>query len=147
MRERADKPRRWPAFASAFVCAVVLSTAVLAQSDADRAPDRELTLPPRLESSNPGTRSRIDESAAAVSEDDIEEVIVVREQPWRLPDLGSEWRANEADRGDSGDRIEVKLLPLFDPETLPPERNLFLVNSEMRRVGYIEIFRLRFGRR
>lgn len=147
MRERDDKPRRRHAFAAPFVCAVVLSTAVHAQSDADPAPDRELTLPPRLETSAPGTRSRINESTSAASLDDIEEVVVVREQPWRLPDLGSEWRANEADRADSSDRIEVKLLPLFDPETLPPERNLFLVNSEMRRVGYIEIFRLRFGRR
>lgn len=133
---------------SATIVGASLQIAPVAGQDTGiAAASEDLTLPPRLEDTTPARRSRLAEPPAPATEGPIEEVIVVREQKWRLPDLGSEWRAREAESAATSDRIEVDLFPLFDPERLPPERNLFLVNTEMRRVGYIEIFRLRFGRR
>ena len=71
--------------------------------------------------------------------------IVVVGQGWRLPDLGSAWRARQAeDAGKAG----VTFLPLYDPAK-PQQQwsNPFLLNREATRVGYIELFRGRFGRK
>jgi hypothetical protein len=135
------------AVAAAIAAALAHIMPVASQETGNATPSEDLTLPPRLDGATAARASRLAEPPAAAPEDPIEEVIVVREEKWRLPDLGSEWRARAAERAAASDRIHVELFPLFDPERLPPERNLFLINSEMRRVGYIEIFRLRFGRR
>ena len=76
----------------------------------------------------------------------MEEVLVVRENPWRLPDLGSDWRATREDIPKTG-RITARFLPLYDPEAEQPIRNLFPVNRELERTGFIEVFRVRFGGR
>lgn len=78
--------------------------------------------------------------------DDLDEVLVVG-TPMRLPDLGSTLRAQREAEEDQG-RIAVTFLPLYDPEA---ERGgiddpLFR-NREMERVGFIELFRIRFGHR
>ncbi|HEY3516523.1 MAG TPA: hypothetical protein VGL98_05700 [Gammaproteobacteria bacterium] len=77
-------------------------------------------------------------------QDGTEEIIVIG-QGWRLPDLGSEWRARQQEAERSG-RFTATLLPLFDPER-PPQRTDFFTTGEQRRHGSIELFRLRFGRR
>jgi hypothetical protein len=133
--------------AAASFCAALSGPVADAQVDPKPAADDDLLFPPRLENSTPATRSRISAAPTAPSPSDMEEVLVLGEQQWRLPDLGSEWRAEQAEAASNNDRIKVELLPLFDPASLRPERDLFLVNTEMRRVGYIEIFRLHFGRR
>jgi hypothetical protein len=73
-----------------------------------------------------------------------EEIIVIG-QGWRLPDLGSEWRArqNEAERSR---RFSATALPLYDPAS-PPQHTDAFTSPEQRRHGYIDLFRLRFGRR
>ncbi len=76
---------------------------------------------------------------------DVEEIIIVG-QGWRLPDLGSEWRARQAEAARSG-RFSATALPLYDPGRPPLHENGFLASHEQRRHGYIELFRLRFGRR
>lgn len=80
--------------------------------------------------------------------DDLEEVIVVgKSSALHLPDLGSSLRsAREAER-DQG-RIRVTFLPLYDPvtESGPGADSLF-GNREMQRVGFINLFRIRFGPR
>lgn len=122
----------------ALVCLAVPATA-FAQDGED-----ELTLPPRLD--NVPSEARLaalpEERAGA-----MEEVIVTNDNPWRLPDLGSAWRARQSDVRPEG-RIRGNFLPLYDPEdpssTLAP---LFPANREMQRVGFIQIFRVRFGGR
>jgi len=79
-------------------------------------------------------------------EPDEEIVVIARTNPWRLPDLGSQWRARELDK-ESDSRIEAEFLPLWDPEAEQPVRDLFAVNTQMQRVGFIQIFKIRFGRR
>jgi len=72
-----------------------------------------------------------------------EEIIVIG-RGWRLPDLGSEWRARQEEQARS-DRLNATILPLYDPDKPLPRDTTFL-SPEQRRHGNIELFRLRFGR-
>src|SRR5690606_5508462 len=76
-------------------------------------------------------------------EEQIEELIVTG-QGWRLPDLGSEWRARQAEAERSG-RFHATALPLYDPERPPLRMDPLLATPEARRHGYIELFRIEFG--
>jgi hypothetical protein len=76
--------------------------------------------------------------------DEPEEIIVIG-QGWRLPDLGSEWRARQKE-AEREARISATFLPLYDPAKPPLHSDAFAA-PEQRRHGYIELFRLRFGRR
>jgi hypothetical protein len=76
----------------------------------------------------------------------IEEIIVLGGN-WRLPDLGSAWRARQQ-AAEQGDGPHLTFLPLYDPERPTTYNdNPFILNREMTRVGYIDLFRVRFGRR
>jgi hypothetical protein len=111
----------------------------------------DLTEPPRI-TDTPSSLSPAESLGVAPTPDEdrqeqLEEIIVVRENRWRLPDLGSDWRSRQEAEPDTG-RIEVDFLPLFDPETeQDPFGDYFPLNRELARVGYIEVFRVRFGRR
>jgi hypothetical protein len=107
------------------------------------AQDADLTLPPRLDDA-PG-EARLAERPLQ-REDALEEVLVVGESQWRLPDLGSTWRANEDARKTDG-RIQASLLPLYDPGVEQPDFDPMRMNRELQRVGFIELFRVRFGNR
>ncbi|HEX5418683.1 MAG TPA: hypothetical protein VFY39_01655 [Gammaproteobacteria bacterium] len=81
-------------------------------------------------------------------DDDLDEIIVVgRNDGSHLPDLGGKLRAErEAQLGQG--RIEFTLLPLYEGTSLTEERNVSLFgNRPMQRVGYINVFRFRFGAR
>ena len=123
--------------------------ALLAQDD--------LTAPPRLipgPTANATAPVNGDDASSQLTADTLESehgpdeeiVVIARTNPWRLPDLGSEWRARELDQA-SDSRIEAEILPLWDPEAEQPVRDLFAVNTQMQRVGFIQIFKIRFGRR
>jgi hypothetical protein len=100
-------------------------------------------LPLRVTSPRPPSAARL----APLPEErgDIEEIVIVGEG-WRLPDLGSEWRARQAEAA-RRDRFSATALPLYDPNRPPQRADAFFASRELRRHGYIEIFRLRFGRR
>lgn len=117
---------------------------------AQAAAQEDLTLPPRIAA---GTQAEgvpvvAAPPVAARTDDSIEEIVVVSEQnPWRLPDLGSSWRDPSEDQPDTG-RISADLLPLWDPEVQElPTRDPYALGDSFRRVGFIEVFRVRFGRR
>jgi hypothetical protein len=76
--------------------------------------------------------------------DGPDEIIVVG-QGWRLPDLGSEWRQRQKEAEDANP-LHVTFLPLYDPNQPPQHDDPLLANPESKRQGYIELFRLRFGR-
>lgn len=123
---------------------VTLIAAVAAPGLPASAQEEDLTRPPRIDDAPLVARltEPSEERAAA-----LEEVLVVGENEWRLPDLGSRWRAEAAATAELG-RIEADLLPLFDPEDPAHTRaDWFIVNEEIRRVGFIELFKVRFGRR
>lgn len=113
----------------------------------------DLTLPPRILDAARPREARLAEPPERPPEPSepnaapLQEIVVKGDDnPWRLPDLGSEWRAREAEQRPTG-RIRVNMFPLWDPEAERPERDLLPLNSELRRVGFIEVFRIRFGRR
>ena len=105
--------------------------------------DLRVTLPSIGATQRPPNAARL---APLPSErnDGTEEIVVIG-QGWRLPDLGSEWRARQQEAERSG-RFTTTMLPLFDPAK-PPARTDFFTSGEQRRHGTIELFRLRFGRR
>ena len=78
-------------------------------------------------------------------DDGTEEIIVIG-QGWRLPDLGSDWRARQKETANEG-RFSATAMPLYDPAEPPLHSDAFTTSAEERRHGYIELFRLRFGRR
>lgn len=107
------------------------------------------SVPPRtvpiagLGSQRPPNAARL--APLPVQRDDRPEEIIVIGQGWRLPDLGSEWRARQLEDASSG-RFSATALPLYDPGE-PPQHTEAFSSHEQRRHGYIELFRLRFGRR
>lgn len=107
----------------------------------------DLTAPPRIvDESTP--QSQTPSPPPSQSSDELEEVIVISDQnPWRLPDLGSAWRDPLADQADNG-RIDADLLPIWNPAAEEiPTRDAYELGENFRRAGFIEIFRVRFGRR
>jgi hypothetical protein len=77
--------------------------------------------------------------------DKPDEIIVIG-QGWRLPDLGSDWRKKQEEADDSG-RVHVTLMPLYDPNRPPQRSEPLSAPAEWQRHGYIELFRMRFGKR
>jgi hypothetical protein len=123
--------------------AETLTLAVVAIGPAALAQDRDLTLPPRLDDAPYSARlaPQPEERTEA-----LEEVLVTGENEWRLPDLGSRWRAR-TEAATEPARIAADVLPLYDPESPTHTRNdWFIVNEEIRRVGFIELFKVRFGK-
>jgi hypothetical protein len=98
-------------------------------------------LPPRIDEAKPGevTLARLPEK----NHQGIEEIIVVAEDRFQLPDLGSSWHPPQKAPG----RFQTTVLPLYDPQS--PERwpDLFAYTPENQRITYVELFRVRFGRR
>lgn len=117
--------------------------AMLLACDA-RAQNEDLVLPPRLDDEPYSAR------LAQQPEDrrsSLEEVIVVGENEWRLPDLGDTWRKRQEDKQEPA-RIQANFLPMYDPEDSRQRRDdLFMINNELRRVGFVELFKIRFGKR
>jgi hypothetical protein len=111
----------------------------------------DLTLPPRIttEPGAPGDAASAIAAAQVTDSDELEEIVVISDQnPWRLPDLGSSWRSKEAEQDAASGRITADLLPLWNPDAEEsPTRNPFAVTDDFTRVGFIEVFRIRFGGR
>ena len=103
-------------------------------------PIPEVTLPEARRPPNSARLAPLPEERS----DGPEEIIVIG-QGWRLPDLGSEWRARQKEAAAEG-RFTATALPLYDPAEPPLHTEAFM-SPEQRRHGYIELFRLRFGPR
>jgi hypothetical protein len=111
------------------------STLTAAQLAATSAPAR----PPNAAMLAPRTEGRGDTTA-------IDEIVVIGTSS-RLPDLGSRWRARQqAAEEDAKGNAHLTVLPLYDPEH-PTQFDSLLAPPEMQRMGYIDLFRLRFGHR
>ena len=97
--------------------------------------------PPNILDAEPGEASlaELPEDRAA----ELEEIVVIGEERWRLPDLGATWRLQNEPIPET--RLAVRYLPLYDPELADRMPDLFLLNKQEERAGYIELFRIRFG--
>ncbi len=76
-------------------------------------------------------------------EEVLEEIVVIGEERWRLPDLGATWRQENEMPQES--RLAVRFLPLYDPELEDRLPDVFVINKQQERLGYLEFFRIRFG--
>jgi hypothetical protein len=123
-----------------WLCAWAAVVLGLATNGAD-GQESELTLPPRIDES---PRSPSLASPPEGRSDSLEEIIVIGRTEWRLPNLGSDWRARAAAE-QRAQRIQVSFLPLYDPERDPIDYDPFRINREIQRVGFIELFRVEFG--
>ena len=95
--------------------------------------------PPRLLDDEPG-----EAILAQLPENrELEEIVVVGENRWRLPDLGGSWRMENELPEES--RLAVRFLPLYDPEQAGRLPDIFQVDRQRERIGYLELFRIRFG--
>ncbi len=86
------------------------------------------------------------DGATLVSNDQeevLEEIIVVGKAEWRLPDLGSSWRAEREARKRPG-RTGWEFAPRYDPERAYRHLNPSQLSKEEQRVGFIELFRFSF---
>ena len=75
----------------------------------------------------------------------MEEIVVVVENRWRLPDLGSRWRL--ANDPPPKSRLTTRFLPLYDPDPARRLPDIFQVDRQQERFGYLELFLIRFGTR
>ena len=107
--------------------------------------DLRVSLPSVDAARRPPNAARLAPLPEDRGDDGTEEIIVIG-QGWRLPDLGSEWRARQKEAENEG-RFSATALPLYDPAEPPLHSDAFTTGAEERRHGYIELFRLRFGRR
>jgi hypothetical protein len=135
--------------ANACAAAVITLAAGTASGQNDDVP-----LPPRIDAepsaAESSMRAPVRTRLAPLPDDRPmqDEIVVIGRSQFRLPDLGSSWRAEQEAAREAAARIRVTFLPLYDPEAEPLANDLFLVNREaQRRHGVIELFRLRFGRR
>jgi hypothetical protein len=123
---------------------------------AQDATPEDLTQPPRIDDqaqverqvsaagNSPG-ETRL-EPAEEEREDVLEAVVTGGQTDFRLPDLGTSFRNAEEER-DPNQRMEVTFLYLYDPENIDPAEEVFPTIEDLRRVGFLRVFELRFGRR
>ena len=101
----------------------------------------EPPLPPRILDDEPG--EAILAELPEDREEVLEEIVVIGEDRWRLPDLGATWRLENETPQES--RLAVRFLPLYDPELEDRLSDVFVINKQQERLGYLEFFRIRFG--
>jgi hypothetical protein len=120
-----------------------LTLGLLAAAIVCQAQEPDLTLPPTIESEPGDVRL---EPPVDEREDVLEAVVRGGQTDWRLPDLGSSFRSRIPEKNPN-QRIEVTLIPLFDPENQDPTEKLFPGIEDLRRVGFLKIITVGFGKR
>ena len=95
-------------------------------------------------SSKNRTDIRATADAGGDQPDVIEEIVVIGREKWPFPHLGSSLGIDPVVQKPS--RIDWKFLPVYDPDQAYPFFDQFQLSEEIRRAGFIELFRVRFGR-
>ncbi len=131
--------------------AIMLMFASIGYAQADDANEYHAEVRADLEMADGveiSSKNRTDIRATADAGDDqpevIEEIVVIGREKWRLPRLGSSLGTDPVVQKPS--RIDWEFLPVYDPEQAYLDFDLFQYNEEIRRAGFIELFRVRFGR-
>ncbi len=95
-------------------------------------------------SSKNRTDIRATADAGGDQPDVIEEIVVIGREKWQFPHLGSSLGTDPVVQKPS--RIDWEFLPVYDPDQAYPFFDQFQLSEEIRRAGFIELFRVRFGR-
>ena len=75
--------------------------------------------------------------------DVIEEIVVIGKKKKRLPNLGSTLGTDPVVQKPG--RFDWQFLPIYDPEQAYPYFDQLQLDEQIRRAGFIELFRVRFG--
>jgi hypothetical protein len=128
---------------AAWLTWIAAVTCASAQENAPD-PDPDLIQPPTIEGEPAPGAPRL-EPADEDREDMLEAVVKGGQTDFRLPDLGTSFREEEQE--DPNDRIDMKFLYLYDPDNQDPAEAIFPTIEDLRRVGFLHIFEMRFGHR
>jgi len=94
------------------------------------------------------TMNRTDITARADADGDdvyvIEEIVVIGRKKSQHRNLGNSSGTDPVVQKPG--RIDWQFLPMYDPEQAYPYSDLFQFDQEIRRRGFIELFRVSFGR-
>ncbi len=74
----------------------------------------------------------------------IEEIVVIGRKKSQQPNLGNSSGTDPV--GQMPGRIDWQFLPRYDPEQADRYYDLIQLDEEIRRAGFIELFRVSFGR-
>ena len=105
--------------------------------------DLEMTHGVEISSKN-RTDIRATADAGGDQPDVIEEIVVIGREKWQFPHLGSSLGIDPVVQKPS--RIDWEFLPVYDPDQAYPFFDQLQLSEEIRRAGFIELFRVRFGR-
>lgn len=144
-------------FTSALAALALMAGSAASAQRANRVFDDDVPPAPRLDpadderaAATPAARTSLERPNAArlapLPEGVVEEIVVVADPALRLPDLGTSLRLEREAREAREGRIRVTYLPPLQPIDPLTSPLLLRVDPEARRVGYIEIFRINFGR-
>lgn len=125
---------------------LLATTAIAQEAEPESEPDADLTLPPQIDSEAAPGAARL-EPAPEEREDMLEAVVTGGQTDFRLPDLGTSFRADD-EEFDPTERIDVQFLYLFDPDNEDPAVEAFPSLEE--RLGLppsLRIFEVRVGGR
>ena len=75
--------------------------------------------------------------------DVIEEIVVIGKKKRRLPNLGSSLGTDPVVKKPG--RTDWQFLPIYDPEQAYPYSDQIQLDEQIRRAGFIDLFRVRFG--
>lgn len=126
--------------ATGSLVSIAFLSSAFAQED---SPAVDLTLPPQIDPTAAPGEARL-EPAPDEREDMLEAVVTGGQTDFRLPDLGTSFRADNEEY-DPTERIDVQFLYLFDPENEDPAEEAFPSLEERLGVGMIKLFRITIG--
>ena len=131
--------------------AVVLMFASFGYAQADDANEYLAELRADLDMADEAdvlTTFHTDIRATADVQDDradvIEEIVVFGKKKRKLPNLGRRVGTDPVVQKPS--RVDWQFLPRYDPEQAYPYSDQVQLNQEIQRSGFIQLFRVRFGR-
>jgi hypothetical protein len=127
--------------ATGSLISIAFLSSVFAQEE---SPAVDLTLPPRIDPTTAAPGQTRLEPAPDEREDMLEAVVTGGQTDFRLPDLGTSFRADDEEY-DPTERIDVQFLYLFDPENQDPAEEAFPSLEERLGVGMIKLFRITIG--
>ena len=89
--------------------------------------------------------AHVDGAVGVDQADVIEEIVVIGKNKKRLPNLGSSLGTDPVVKKPG--RHDWQFLPIYDPEQAYPYSDQIQLDEQIRRAGFIELFRVRFGQR
>ena len=128
--------------------AVVLMFASMGYAQADDANEYLAEIGANLEMADGGDISTTNRTAKADADGDelyvIEEIVVIGRKKSQHPNLGNSSGTDPVVQMPG--RIDWQFLPRYDPEQADRYFDLIQLDEEIRRGGFIELFRVSFGR-